>query len=210
MTMPDKRIIHIVDDEEPVRRSIGFMLRANGFRVRPYLSGVEFLLAAGSVAPGCILLDIRMPDMDGLAVQQTLKERGITHPVIMLTGHGDVTLAVRAIKAGAINFLEKPFEKIALLDAIEEAFRHLENEDLTHLNLTEAAKRLAVLTMRERDVLEGLVRGQPNKITAFELGISTRTVEAHRANLMVKLQLHSLSDVLRLSFAAGLGASDPP
>lgn len=206
--MTDKRIIYIVDDEEPVRRSIGFMVRANGFTPRPYASGVEFLAAAGSVAPGCILLDIRMPDMDGLAVQQALKERGITLPVIMLTGHGDVTLAVRAIKAGAIDFLEKPFQQMALLGAIEEAFRHLENDDLTHLNLADAAKRLAVLTTRERAVLEGLVRGQPNKITAFELGISTRTVEAHRANLMVKLQLHSLSDVLRLSFAAGLGASD--
>jgi two-component system response regulator FixJ len=172
------------------------------------VSGVEFLAAAGSVEPGCILVDVRMPDMDGLAVQQILKERGITLPVIMLTGHGDVTLAVRAIKAGAIDFLEKPFKKIALLNAIEEAFRHLEIVDLTHLNLADAAKRLAVLTTRERDVLEGLVRGQPNKITAFELGISTRTVEAHRSNLMVKLQLHSLSDVLRLSFAAGLGASD--
>ena len=207
--MTDKRIVHVVDDEEPVRRSIAFMLRANGFVVRPYASGIEFLAVAESVVPGCILLDIRMPEMDGLAVQQALKKRGIALPVIVLTGHGDITLAVQAIKAGAINFLEKPFEKIVLLASIDEAFRHLANVELTQLSEAEATKRLDVLTARERDVLEGLVRGQPNKITAFELGISTRTVEAHRANLMVKLDLRTLSDVLRLSFAAGLGASPP-
>ncbi|MDB5736687.1 MAG: fixJ [Sphingomonas bacterium] len=204
--MTDRRTIHLVDDDEAIRRSIGFLLKTSGFDVIAYPSGVDFLAAAGSAIPGCVLLDIRMPDIDGLEVQRRLHDRGISLPVVVLTGHGDVTLAVRAIKAGAVDFLEKPFEKIALLAAIEDAFQRLEDAGRVQVDAGEAAVRLAALTPRERDVLEGLVRGQPNKITAYELGISTRTVEVHRANLMQKLKVRSLSDVLRLSFAAGLGA----
>jgi two-component system response regulator FixJ len=204
--MTDRRTIHLVDDDEAIRRSIGFLLKTSGFDVIAYPSGVDFLAAARSAIPGCVLLDIRMPDIDGLEVQRRLHDRGISLPVVVLTGHGDVTLAVRAIKAGAVDFLEKPFEKIALLAAIEDAFQRLENAGRVQVDAGEAAVRLAALTPRERDVLEGLVRGQPNKITAYELGISTRTVEVHRANLMQKLKVRSLSDVLRLSFAAGLGA----
>lgn len=174
-----------------------------------YASGIAFLAAAGAATPGCVLLDIRMPELDGLEVQRKLTERGIAFPVIMLTGHGDITLAVRAIKAGAVDFLEKPFEKAALLRAIEEAFERLENTRSHEFEAADATLRLAVLTPREREVLDGLVKGQPNKITAYELGISTRTVEVHRANLMHKLELRSLSDVLRLSLAAGLGAGSP-
>lgn len=206
--MTDRRTIHLVDDDEAIRRSIGFMLKTSGFDVTAYPSGVEFLAAAGSAIPGCVLLDIRMPDIDGLEVQQRLHDRGISLPVIVLTGHGDVTLAVRAIKAGAVDFLEKPFEKMALLAAIEDAFHRLEDAGRVQVDAGEAAVRLAALTPREREVLEGLVRGQPNKITAYELGISTRTVEVHRANLMQKLKVRSLSDVLRLSFAAGLGTTE--
>jgi two-component system response regulator FixJ len=206
--MTDRRTIHLVDDDEAIRRSIGFMLKTSGFTVIAYPSGVDFLAAAGSAISGCVLLDIRMPDIDGFGVQQRLRDRGISLPVIVLTGHGDVTLAVRAIKAGAVDFLEKPFEKIALLAAIEDAFHRLEDAGRVQVDAGEATVRLAALTPRERDVLEGLVRGQPNKITAHELGISTRTVEVHRANLMQKLKVRSLSDVLRLSFAAGLGITE--
>ena len=204
--MTDKRIIHLVDDDEAIRRSAGFLLRTSGYEVVTYASGTEFLAASASVATGCVLLDIRMPGIDGLDVQRLLAERGIVFPVIMLTGHGDVTLAVRAIKAGAVDFIEKPFEKAALLHAIGEAFHRIDDAGRSDVDAAEANVRLAALTPRERDVLAGLVRGQPNKITAYELGISTRTVEVHRANLMHKLKVKSLSDVLRLSFAAGFGA----
>jgi two-component system response regulator FixJ len=203
--MTDKRIIHLVDDDEAIRRSAGFLLRTSGYEVVTYASGTEFLAASASVATGCVLLDIRMPGIDGLDVQRLLAERGIALPVIMLTGHGDVSLAVRAIKAGAVDFIEKPFEKAALLHAIGEAFHRIDDAGRSDVDAAEANVRLAALTPRERDVLAGLVRGQPNKITAYELGISTRTVEVHRANLMHKLKVKSLSDVLRLSFAAGFG-----
>jgi two-component system response regulator FixJ len=208
MPMTAKRIIHLVDDDEAIRRSAGFLLRTTGFEVVTYASGVEFLAAVGNASMGCVLLDIRMPGIDGLEVQGLLAERGIVFPVIMLTGHGDVSLAVRAIKAGAIDFIEKPFEKAALLTAIRQAFERVADLGRADVDAVDAVVRLAALTPRERDVLEGLVRGQPNKITAFELGISTRTVEVHRANLMHKLKVRSLSDVLRLSFAAGVG-TDP-
>lgn len=203
--MTNRRTVHFVDDEDAIRRSAAFLLRVAGFEVVTYASGTAFLAAVGSAVPGCVLLDIRMPDIDGLEVQQQMAERGISFPVVVLTGHGDVTLAVRAIKAGAVDFLEKPFEKVAILGAIEEAFKRLGSNQVQDLDAAAAVVRLAVLTPRERDVLEGLVKGQPNKITAHELGLSTRTVEVHRANLMHKLELRSLSDVLRLSFVAGLG-----
>ncbi len=200
--MTDKRTVHLVDDEEAIRRSVGFMLRTAGFDVVSYASGVAFLAAATIAPPGCVLLDIRMPEIDGLAVQRILAERGLALPIVVLTGHGDITLSVRAIKAGAIDFLEKPFEKAALLRAIEEAFVQLDRACADNLDAASATLRLAALTPRERDVLIGLVRGQPNKITAYDLGISTRTVEVHRANLMHKLEVGSLSDVLRIAFAA--------
>ncbi|MEO9129694.1 MAG: response regulator [Sphingomonas sp.] len=207
--MAERRVIHLVDDEDAIRRSAGFMLRTSGFDVTTYASGVEFLAVAARAKPGCVLLDIRMPDMDGLEVQRALVERGIALPVIMLTGHGDITLSVRAIKAGAVDFLEKPFEKASLLRAIEEAFQRIGNVQASDLDAAAANLRLAALTPREREVLEGLVKGQPNKITAWNLGISTRTVEVHRANLTHKLQVTSLSDVLRLAFAARIGDAGP-
>lgn len=201
------RIVHVVDDDEAIRQSVGFMLRKAGYTVLTYVSGTEFLKTANP--QGCVLLDVRMPDIDGLEVQARLAAHGIMLPVIMLTGHGDVTLAVRAVKAGAIEFLEKPFERSALLAAIEEALRQAGRNDRIQLAAAEATVRLAVLTERERDVLERMVVGRPNKLIAFDLGIATRTVEVHRANLMEKLAARSLSDVLRIAFAAGLGETAP-
>ena len=200
-----ERVVHVIDDDEAIRQSIGFMLRKAGFAVKTYPSGSDFLKVAKRSLEGCILLDVRMPGVDGLEVQQRLSDLGITLPIVMLTGHGDVTLAVRAIKAGAIEFLEKPFERAALLAAIEEGFRHAGRDKREHLAAIDAATRLAALTGRERDVLDGMVLGRPNKLIAFDLGIATRTVEVHRANLMGKLHATSLSDVLRIAFAAGLG-----
>lgn len=203
-----ERTVHLVDDDDAIRRSAGFLLKTSGYLVVPYASGDAFLTSAKSAASGCVLLDIRMPGMDGLEVQQTMNDRGIALPVVMLTGHGDVTLAVRAMKAGAVDFLEKPFEKAALLAAVEKGFERLQGADRVALSATEAAVQLASLTGRERDVVEGLIEGHPNKVIAFNLGISPRTVEIHRANLMRKLGATSLSQVLQIGFAAERGVAE--
>ncbi|GAA0336486.1 response regulator FixJ [Sphingomonas oligophenolica] len=200
----DKRLVHVVDDEEAIRRSLGFLLRTSGFSVSVHESGVAFLKEVKTAEPGCILLDVRMPDMDGLAVQEELNARGVTMPVIVLTGHGDISIAVRAMKAGAVDFLEKPFEKPLLMDAIDRAFERLERREEAAVSEHDAQVRVAALTAREQDVLRGLVRGLPNKTIAYDLGISPRTVEVHRANCMTKLDVRSLSEALRIAFAAGL------
>lgn len=197
-----ERTVHIVDDDESVRRSVGFMLKTSGFQVRNYASGDELLKAARHLEPGCILLDIRMAGMDGLEVQQALKERGVSLPVVIMTGHGDVPLSVRAMKAGAIDFIEKPFEKAVLLSALELGFASLNQSSDARERAKEATVRLQVLTPREREVLDGLTNGFPNKTIAYDLGISPRTVEIHRANVMSKLEVRSLSEALRLAFAA--------
>ena len=203
--MADTRMVHLVDDDEAIRRSASFMLRTSGLLVKTYASGDEFLAAAKDTAPGCILLDVRMPGTDGLEVQRALKERGILLPVIVMTGHGDVNVAVQAMKAGAVDFIEKPFEKDVLLGALEQGFLRLEQAGKRHARGEEAQARLEPLTARELDVLKGLVQGYPNKTIAYDLGISPRTVEIHRANLMTKLGVASLSEALRIAFAAGLG-----
>lgn len=202
--MSDSRVVHLVDDEEAIRKSAGFVLSRAGYKVQPYGSGAEFLKQARAAPRGCVLLDVRMPEMDGLQVQAAMADRGIDMPVIVLTGHGDVTIAVQAMKAGAVEFLEKPFEKAALLAALERAFLRLERNDNRELEQREALTRIAALTPREREILEGLSKGYPNKTIAYDLGCSSRTVEVHRASLMHKLAVHSLSDLLRIAFAAGL------
>ncbi len=204
--MKTDTIIYIVDDEEAIRRSVGFMLRSAGFRIEGFPSGVEFLKKVRDLEPGCVLLDIRMPDMDGLEVQQALTAQGSSLPVIIMTGHGDISTAVRAMKSGAIDFIEKPFEKAVLLSAISAASARLDNSDKRRTRAEEASTRLNILTPRERDVLNGLVEGLPNKTIAFDLGISPRTVEIHRANLMAKLGVKSLSEALRIAFAAAESA----
>ncbi len=204
--MTDKRLVHIVDDEDGVRRSASFMLKTSGFAVQTWPSGVAFLKEARHVEPGCVLLDVRMPEMDGLEVQQELHARGIALPVIVLTGHGDVALAVKAMKAGAVDFLEKPMESRALIAAIHRGFERLEAAEDVKARAADAETLLGALTVREREVLEGLAQGYPNKTIAYDLGISARTVEVHRANVMAKLGAKSLSEALRIAFAAGMGA----
>lgn len=203
--MADKRLVHIVDDEDSIRRSAKFMLSTSGYAVETWESGVAFLKEAKTAEQGCILLDVRMPEMDGLEVQQALNERGITMPVIILTGHGDISIAVRAMKAGAVDFIEKPFEKAVLMSAIEAAHARLEKNAADVERNEEAHVMLGKLTGREREVLEGLAKGLPNKTIAYDLDISPRTVEVHRANLMTKLGVRSLSEALRIAFAAGMG-----
>lgn len=204
-----ERIVHLIDDDEAIRRSASFMLKTSGFQVKTYASGVELLKDAKELQPGCILLDVRMPEMDGLQVQAALQERGIGYPVIVMTGHGDVSVAVQAMKAGAVDFIEKPFEKAVLMSAIEEGFCRIERAGRSQGRAEEAQVRLQALTPREHEVLEGLVRGHPNKTIAYDLEISPRTVEIHRANLMSKLGVASLSEALRIAFAAGLDEQQP-
>jgi two-component system response regulator FixJ len=203
--MADKRTVHIVDDEDAIRRSAGFLLKSAGYAVETWASGADFLKAVRHAAEGCILLDVRMPEMDGLEVQKALIELGIAMPIVVLTGHADVGIAVRAMKAGAVDFIEKPFERIVLLGSIEAAFFRLDDKDRKASSAQEASLVIAGLTPRERDVLDGLAKGMPNKTIAYDLEISARTVEVHRANLMAKLGVRSLSDALRIAFAAGLG-----
>lgn len=198
-----ERRVYLVDDDDAVRRSAGFMLRTSGHRVESYECGDAFLKEARTLEPGCVLLDIRMPGMDGLEVQRTLNERGLSFPVIIMTGHGDIPVAVQAMKAGAVDFLEKPFEKAMLMAALEQGWARIDSSSARDVRAEESARRLNILTPRERDVLRGLVRGLPNKSIAFDLGISPRTVEIHRANLMTKLDVKNLSDALRIAFAAG-------
>jgi two-component system response regulator FixJ len=197
-----EKVVYLVEDEDSVRRSVGFMLKTSGYTVIPYASGTEFMKDAKALASGCILLDIRMPGMDGLEVQHALREKGVTLPVIIMTGHGDVPLSVKAMKAGAIDFIEKPFEKATLVAAIEDGLALLARSGTHHDRAEEASVRLQVLTPREREVLDGLAQGLPNKSIAYDLGISPRTVEIHRANVMTKLGVRSLSEALRLAFAA--------
>ena len=200
--MPTEKLVHIVDDDDRVRRSVAFMLKHAGYRVESHVSGVEFLKSVKLVERGCVLLDVCMPQIDGLQVQQEMAVRGIDMPVVILTGHGDITAAVKAMRAGAVNFIEKPYEKEDLLHAIEEALSRIDRSDDREMKAGEAKIRLASLTGREHDVLKGLVAGYPNKTIAYDLGISPRTVEIYRANMMEKLRVRSLSEALRIAFIA--------
>jgi len=202
--MTEKRTIYLVDDEDAIRRSASFMLRAAGFEVQSFETGVAFLKDVGGLDPGCVLLDVRMPQMDGIEVQAELNARGVPMPVIVLTGHGDVAVAVAAMRGGAVDFIEKPFEREVLLNAIETAFVRLAHGTRANASAQVARGRIAALTPREQDVLRGLVIGKPNKVIAWDLKISPRTVEVYRANAMTKLGVRSLSEALRIAFAAGL------
>jgi two-component system response regulator FixJ len=200
--------VYLVDDDESVRRSIGFMLKTSGYSVITFTSGDEFLRSVRHLEPGCILLDIRMPGKDGLEVQAELNSHGVSFPLIMITGHGDITMAVTAMKAGALDFIEKPFEKATLISGLQQAALRLADDDRRHARKDDALVLLNCLTPRERDVLDGLVKGHPNKTIGYDLEISPRTVEIHRANLMQKMDVHTLSDLLRIAFAAGLGVGE--
>ena len=196
--------ILIVDDDADVRDSLRALLESAGFQVRDFDSAKAVLAHTALGQGACLIADIRMPDMDGLALQEELLNRRVALPVIIVTGHGDIPLAVRAMKAGAVDFIEKPFDDELLLQSIQRALeRGKENRNQASLAQT-AAARIGLLTERERQVLERLVAGQANKVIAYELDISPRTVEIHRAHVMEKMQARSLSDVVRLALAAGL------
>lgn len=207
--MSDGKLVHIVDDDDAVRRSVAFLLKHAGYRVANYVSGVEFLKAARHAERGVLLLDLRMPEMDGMEVHQQMIENGIDMPVIVLTGHGDISLAVKAMRLGAVDFIEKPYDKSELIHALDEAFARLSRKQNNAMQASEARTRLASLTGRERDVLNGLVQGYPNKTIAYDLGISPRTVEIYRANMMEKLRVRSLSEALRIAFIAEEEHAEP-
>lgn len=193
--------VHVVDDDAAMRDSLCVLLQSSGFDVRTYDSAQAFLAAAPSLA-GCVLTDVRMPEIDGLELQRHLRERGIRLPVIVMTGQGDVPIAVRAMKAGAVDFLEKPFQDTQLFDAVRRALdqsRELQENDTA---ATAAAERIAALTAREREVFGLLVTGLPTKAIANELRASPRTIEVHRARVFEKLQARSLPDLVRLMLAA--------
>jgi two-component system, LuxR family, response regulator FixJ len=203
--MESKRVVHVIDDEETIRKAVGFTLRTAGFAVETYGSGVDFLKIADEAERGSIVLDMHMPDMNGLQVQAALTQMDISMPVVMLTGNGDIALAVQAMKAGAVDFLAKPIERALLLDAIDRAFARIDTVEGRALEEAEACRQVDLLTPRERDVLEGLAQGLPNKTIAYDLGISSRTVEVHRASIMSKLGVRTLAETLRIAFAAGMG-----
>lgn len=196
-------IVHIIDDDAAVRDSLRFMLESADRSVRDYDSAQALLAKLGEIEPGCIITDVRMPGMNGLELIAKLKEKGAAHPVIVLTGHADVALAVEAMKAGVVDFLEKPFNEGALLKAVELALER--SKDQTHRSAEQAEieMRIARLTPRELDVFEAIVAGESNKSAAIKLGISPRTIEIYRANVMEKMQAGTLSDLVRMALQRG-------
>jgi two-component system response regulator FixJ len=207
--MRDERTVHVVDDDAAVRRSLQWLLDSAGFSVVAYDTPFAFLDAAPRLSGGCILLDVRMPGMDGLVVQQRLAKEGIVLPVIVMTGQGDVQTAVRAMKAGAVDFIEKPFNEELLLNAIEVALTSAGRPDRSR-EASDASNRISALSPREREVLDALVAGHPNKVIAFDLGISVRTVEVHRARMMDRLGVRQLAEAIRLAVVASLAADNAP
>lgn len=198
--MATDAVVHLIDDDEDVRQAVAFLLTTSGFAVRVYESAVAFLEALPSVQPGCIVTDVRMPAMDGLALQRELRARGIGLPVIVMTGHGDVALAVEAMKGGAVDFIEKPFSDDAMLSAIRLAIDQHARDAHRDDEIATIKARLDSLSPREREVLDGLLAGLPNKTIAYDLKISARTVEVHRANLMMRMGAHSVADLVRMVF----------
>ena len=200
--MSAEAVIHLVDDDEAIRESLSFLLDTAGFEVKTYESGESFMAALPGVESGCIVTDIRMPGMSGLDLVQAIKAAGRTVPIVVITGHGDVPLAVEAMKAGVADFIEKPFGDEGFLKAIRSALSQGADRARREGERSAAQERIEKLSTRERQVLDGLVAGQPNKIIAYELGISARTVEIYRANVMSKMQAASLSELVRMALAA--------
>ena len=193
--------VHIVDDDPAMRDSLRMLLEAASFSVRTFDSA-SALLAANPTGRGCVLTDVRMPDIDGLALLRRLRDQGSRLPVIVMTGEGDIAIAVQAMKAGAVDFLEKPFDDEALFEAIRRALEQSERLWERAASSADAAARLATLTPREREVFDLLVSGLPNKAIANTLGASPRTIEVHRARVLEKLRANSLPDLVRLLLAA--------
>ncbi len=201
--MTTEATVHVVDDDEAIRDSLALLLGTAGFTVATYPSAEAFLITAPQ-SSGCVVIDVRMPGMGGLELQEELARRGRRIPVIVMTGHADVPLAVKAMKAGAVDFVAKPFEEDAILTSIRRAFSLGLEAARAEAEGNQIGSRLAHLTPREREVLEALVAGKPNKIIAYDLSISPRTVEIHRARVMEKMEARTLSDLVRMALSVGL------
>ncbi len=202
--MSVNNLVYVIDDDDAVRDSMAFLLRAAKIDVRTYESATAFLDAAAESESGCIVTDVRMAGISGIDLLRKLRERGSTIPVIVITGHGDIQLAVEAMKLGAVDFLEKPFDDEILLVSVKSALDRLESATKRGAEHAELNSRIASLSTREREVLEGLVAGKPNKIIAYDLGISPRTVEIYRAHVMTKMNAGSLSELVRMALIAGV------
>jgi len=209
--MSGSRRIYIVDDDDALRQSVEMLLSAAGdFSTTPFASGDAFIAAVPDLTAGCVLLDLNMPGMDGIEVLRRLKTMDGRFETILLTGQGDIGMAVEAMKLGAADFLEKPYDNKLLLSVLETGFAHIEDRVKEVCAIQTARDLLERLTPRERDVLLGLIDGKANKVIAYELDISPRTVEIYRANLMDKLEVRSVAEAVRIAFAAGLVPILPP
>lgn len=204
--MSSDDIVHVIDDDEAVRESLEFLLRSAKVQVRTYASAMAFLETSSGLKSGCIITDVRMPGIDGIELLRRLRQQDVQVPVIVVTGHGDVPLAVEAMKIGAADFLEKPFDDDVLLASVRSALSRHERVNQQDAERVAIQQRLAALSNRERQVLEGLITGYPNKTIAYDLGISPRTVEIYRANVMTKMEAKSLSELVRLALTAGVAS----
>jgi len=202
--MPTDAIVHVIDDDDSARESLEFLLRSAKIHVRTYDSARAFIQNLSSVKAGCIITDVRMPDVSGIDLLRKLREMDLGIPVIVVTGHGDVPLAVEAMRIGAVDFLEKPYDDEALLTSVRSALNQGNKATSQSEEKAQLQERLATLSNREREVLDGLIAGQPNKIIAYNLGISPRTVEIYRANVMTKMKAGSLSELVRMALIGGI------
>jgi two-component system response regulator FixJ len=200
--MPADAVIHVIDDDDAVRDSLAFLLETADFRVKTYESAVQFLERLGEAESGCVITDVRMPGMSGLELVRELNRRAVGLPVVVITGHGDVPLAVEAMRGGVVDFIEKPFADDTILAALKAALERGQDDRREADERKLVVERIASLSTRERQVLNGLVAGQANKVVAIELGISPRTVEVYRANMMNKMRASSLSEIVRMALVA--------
>ncbi len=202
--MADRGKVYVIDDDEAMRDSLNFLLDSANFNVTLFDTAVNFLEALPGLAFGCVVSDVRMPGLDGIELLKRMKAGHSTFPILIMTGHGDIPLAVEALKLGAVDFLEKPFEDDRLIGMIETAIRQAQNAAKNEAAKLDIAARVAALSPRERQVMEGLVAGLSNKQIARDYDISPRTIEVYRANVMTKMQANSLSELVRLAIRAGL------
>ncbi|MBB5709563.1 response regulator FixJ [Sphingomonas xinjiangensis] len=196
--MASEPIVYVIDDDDGARHSLEFLLDCAGIRVRSFASADAFLAASPPLAGGCVVTDVRMPGRSGIELVEEMNRRGTDVPVIVITGHADVPLAIQAMHAGVADFIEKPFDEQIMLAAIQRALARRAGSEAAQAERQTIVDRIAGLSGREREVMEGLAKGEANKAIAYDLGISARTVEVYRANVMMKMQAKTLSDLVRM------------